>query len=89
MSTTRWCGSTGGAWCRRWHWGRFWRRRGRCCVRRGLASLGTYLVVDHKAEAGSGWRDALEGLFTAVWVVFGLDYLIRIGLALTETMPWK
>ena len=26
-------------------------------------------------------RDALEGLFTAVWVVFGLDYLIRIGLA--------
>jgi voltage-gated potassium channel len=26
-------------------------------------------------------RDALEGLFTAVWVVFGLDYLIRIALA--------
>ncbi len=26
-------------------------------------------------------RDALEGLFTAVWVVFGLDYLIRVALA--------
>ena len=36
-------------------------------------------VLDRTIPAAG--RDALEALFTAIWVVFGLDYLIRIGLA--------
>ena len=46
-----------------------------------LVFLAVYAWSVLDRTISSGGRDALEAVFTAIWVVFGLDYLIRITLA--------
>jgi voltage-gated potassium channel len=49
----------------------------------GLAVLFlvAYAVQVLDTALGPGGHDALEALLTAAWVVFGLDFLVRLGLA--------
>lgn len=43
--------------------------------------LGLYAWLVLDTGLGPGARSVLDGMLTAIWAVFGLDYLIRIGLA--------
>lgn len=51
----------------------------------GLTALAVLFLVVYAvqvlARPQAAWHDALEVVLTAIWVVFGLDYLVRIGLA--------
>lgn len=46
-----------------------------------VAFLAAYAWQVLDTAPGTGTRDALEVVITGTWVVFGIDYLIRIGLA--------
>lgn len=51
----------------------------------GLTALAVLFLVVYAvqvlARPQAAWHDGLEVVLTAIWVLFGLDYLVRIGLA--------
>jgi voltage-gated potassium channel len=51
----------------------------------GLTAMAVLFLVVYAvqvlARPQAAWHDGLEVVLTAIWVVFGLDYLVRIGLA--------
>lgn len=51
----------------------------------GLTALAVLFLVVYAvqvlARPQAAWHDGLEVVLTAIWVLFGLDYLVRVGLA--------